>query len=82
MRTRTASLWVGIGVSLLVLIALVIFMMQNTEMVEVTFLGATGSAPLAAVCLISGIAVGVVVLLVGALRIHQLRRRVKHDRHP
>lgn len=81
-RTRTASLWVGIGVSLLVLIALVIFLMQNTEVVEVTFLGATGSAPLAVVCLISGIGVGIVVLLVGALRIAQLRRRVKHDRRP
>ena len=81
-RTRTASLWVGIGVSLLVLIALVIFLMQNTEVVEVTFLGATGSAPLAVVCLISGIAVGIVVLLVGALRIAQLRRRVKHARRP
>lgn len=81
-RTRTASLWVGIGVSFLLLIALVIFLIQNTEMVEVTFLGATGSAPLAVVCLISGLGVGIVVLLVGALRIGQLRRRVKRDRRP
>lgn len=82
MRTRTASLWVGIGVSFLLLIALVIFLMQNTEKVSVTFLGATGSAPLAIVCLISGLGVGIVVLLVGAVRIGQLRRRVKHDRRP
>lgn len=82
MRTRTASLWVGIGVSFLVLIALVIFLMQNTEKVSVTFLGATGSAPLAIVCLISGLGVGIVVLLVGAVRIAQLRRRVKHERRP
>ncbi|GMA30036.1 LapA family protein [Litorihabitans aurantiacus] len=80
LHTRTASVWVGLIVGVLVLIALVIFLLQNTEMVEVNFLGATGTAPLAVVCLIAGIGVGLVVLVVGALRIGQLRRRVKHDR--
>ncbi|WP_454049860.1 DUF1049 domain-containing protein [Cellulomonas sp. Marseille-Q8402] len=61
---------------MLLLIALVVFMLQNTGPVAVSFLGMSGTAPLALALLISGLAVGLVVLMSGALRIGQLRRRM------
>jgi lipopolysaccharide assembly protein A len=78
-RSRTSAAWVGLCVGALVLVALVVFMMQNTAPVEVTFLGATGTAPLALELLIAGLGVGVVALVLGALRIGQLRRRIHAD---
>ncbi|MCR6688862.1 lipopolysaccharide assembly protein LapA domain-containing protein [Cellulomonas sp.] len=80
MRSRTGAAWVGVCVGVLVLIALVVFMMQNTTPVEVTFLGMSGSAPLALVLLIAGIGVGLIALVIGSLRIGQLRRRIRSDR--
>ncbi|GIG20315.1 hypothetical protein Cch01nite_10390 [Cellulomonas chitinilytica] len=80
-RTRTGAAWVGLCVGALVLVGLVVFMLQNTAPVEVTFLGATGTAPLALELLIAGLGVGVVALVLGALRIGQLRRRIRTDQH-
>lgn len=80
-RSRTSAAWFGVCVGALVLVALVVFMMQNTEPVQVVFLGMAGSAPLALVLLIAGLGVGLVALVVGALRIGQLRRRIRADRH-
>jgi len=73
---------VGICAGALVLVALVVFMMQNTTPVEVAFLGMVGSAPLALVLLIAGLGVGLVAIVVGGLRIGQLRRRVRDGLHP
>jgi putative membrane protein len=76
-RTRTGATWVGICVGAIVLVALVIFMMQNTAQVDVTFLGMHGSAPLALMLLIAGVGVGIIALVVGTLRIGQLKRRIR-----
>ena len=76
-RTRTGATWVGICVGAIVLVALVIFMMQNTARVDVTFLGMHGSAPLALMLLIAGVGVGIIALVVGTLRIGQLKRRIR-----
>jgi len=75
-RSRTGAVWVGIVVGTLVLIALIIFMLQNTDEVEVHFLGWTGTAPLAIALLIAGVGVGLIALVVGTLRIAQLKRRL------
>jgi|GEM_PF-405079 len=80
-RSRTSAAWVGLCVGALVLVALVVFMMQNTAPVEVTFLGGTGTAPLALELLIAGLGVGIVALVLGALRIGQLRRRIHSDQN-
>lgn len=73
--TRTSAAWFGICIGVLVLIGLVVFMLQNTGPVAVSFLGMSGTAPLALALLIAGLGVGVVVLTFAALRIGQLRRR-------
>ena len=73
--TRTSAAWLGICVGVLVLVALVVFMLQNTGPVAVSFLGLSGTAPLALTLLIAGLGVGIVVLVSASLRIGQLRRR-------
>ncbi|PFG41498.1 putative integral membrane protein [Isoptericola jiangsuensis] len=78
-RSRVGALWVGICVAALVLVALIVFMLQNTKPVLVTFLGLQGSVPLAVALLIAGVGVGVIALVIGTIRITQLRRRL-HDR--
>lgn len=75
-RTRTGSAWVAIVVGVAVLALLIVFMLQNTVPVEVAFLGLTGTAPLALTLLIAGVGFAVVTLVVGSLRIGQLRRRI------
>ncbi|ACZ29196.1 hypothetical protein Xcel_0157 [Xylanimonas cellulosilytica DSM 15894] len=77
-RSRAGALWVGICVAALVLVALIVFMLQNTEPVLVSFLGMEGTVPLAIALLIAGVGVGIVALVIGTVRITQLRRRRHH----
>jgi uncharacterized integral membrane protein len=77
-RTRASAAWVGVCIAALLLVALIIFMLQNTQPVQVSFLGMQGSVPLALALLIAGIGVGVVALVIGTIRISQLRRRISH----
>lgn len=79
-RTRVGAAWVGIAIAALLLVLLIVFMLQNTAPVDVTFLGMTGTAPLALTLLIAGVGVGLVALAVGSVRIGQLRHRIGADR--
>jgi uncharacterized integral membrane protein len=65
---------VGICAAALAFVALIIFMLQNTRSVEVTFLWMHGTLPLALALLIAGVGVGVTAMIVGTARITQLRR--------
>jgi uncharacterized integral membrane protein len=64
----------------LVLLLLAVFILQNTQKVQVSFLGWDGSAPLAAALLIATVAGALLVATAGLLRILQLRRRVRRGR--
>lgn len=77
--SRAGATWVAlVGVGLL-LVLLVIFILQNTQSVQVSFLGFDGRAPLA-VCLIIAAAAGILLTaLAGTLRILQLRHRVRRE---
>lgn len=75
--TRTSAAWAGIAVGAAVLVLLIVFMLQNTVPVEVSFLGLHATAPLALTLLIAGLGFAVVTLVVGSLRIGQLRRRIR-----
>jgi uncharacterized integral membrane protein len=55
---------------------LVIFMLQNTGSVSVSFLWLDGSLPLGLALLIAGVGVGILVTIVGTARIAQLRHRM------
>lgn len=77
--SRAGATWVAlVGVGVL-LVLLVIFVLQNTQSVQVAYLGFNGRAPLA-VCLIIAAAAGILLTaLAGSLRILQLRHRVRRE---
>ena len=79
-RSRAGAVWVGICIAAALLIVLVIFMLQNTRPVLVTFFSLEGTVPLAIALLIAGIGVGLIALVVGTIRIGQLRRRLSQER--
>jgi uncharacterized integral membrane protein len=78
--SRTSGAWLAVVVLAVLLLLLVIFIAQNTQDVEVSFLGWDGQAPLAISLLIAALVGIVIAIVAGALRILQLRRRVRRVR--
>lgn len=79
--SRTSGVWIAAFLLAFLLVLLIIFVVQNTQKVHVSFLGWDGQAPLAVALLVAVVAGLVVTGTAGALRILQLRRRVKRDQH-
>jgi len=80
-HTRIGAAWVGVCAAAAVLVVLIVFMLQNTGSVEITFLGMHGTLPLALALLIAGVGVAIIAMVVGTARITQLRRRLSDRRH-
>ena len=72
-RTRAGRVWLALIPALIFLILLIVFIAENGQRVEVKFFGASGHISLALALLISAVAGAVLVLLVGSVRIMQLR---------
>jgi putative membrane protein len=75
--TRAGRVWVGLCLTAVVFVALIVFLLQNTRTTRVSFLWMEGSAPLAVALLIAAVAATLLTLLVGTVRIGQLRRRAR-----
>ena len=73
-RTATSRAWFGVWVAVAALVVLIVFMLQNTRSVEITFLWMHGSVPLALALLIAGVGAAILAMAVGTARISQLRR--------
>lgn len=78
--TRTATAWLGVCTAAVVLVVLIVFMLQNTRSVSVTFLWMHGSVPLALALLVAGVGTAILAMAVGAARIGQLRRLARRRR--
>jgi uncharacterized integral membrane protein len=76
-RTRVSGTWVAVIVALIILIFLLVFILQNLATATVAFLGMNGSLPLGVAMLLSAIGGAVLVALIGAARIMQLRKATK-----
>jgi uncharacterized integral membrane protein len=76
-RTKTSAVWVGLIAAAIVLIALLIFIGQNSKSVTVHYLGANGRVPLAIALLLSSVAGLLIAAIPGTVRILQLRRAIK-----
>jgi uncharacterized integral membrane protein len=76
-RTRAGSTWVMVCVAVFLLIALIIFVAQNSGSVEVSFLSLHGRFSLAVALLAAAAAGCVLTLVIGTTRILQLRRIVR-----
>ncbi|GGN74553.1 hypothetical protein GCM10010112_44810 [Actinoplanes lobatus] len=73
-RTRAGSTWSGICAAALLSVVLIVFIGQNSRSVQVNFLGMGGSLPLALALLIAAAGAAILVMVVGTVRIAQLRR--------
>jgi uncharacterized integral membrane protein len=79
--TRTGATWFGICAAALLFVVLIVFMLQNTGTVQVSFLWMDGTLPLALALLIAGVGAAIVTMVIGAARITQLRRLSRRQRH-
>ncbi|MFC9354837.1 lipopolysaccharide assembly LapA domain-containing protein [Arthrobacter sp. NPDC057013] len=83
--TRAGMIWVAVASALVVLVLLIIFILQNQELVQVKFFGLEGAVSLGMSLFIAAVGGGVLVAMAGAARIIQLRaaahrRRVQASR--
>jgi uncharacterized integral membrane protein len=74
--------WLAVCAGALLGIGLVIFIAQNTQKVEVSFLWMQGTTPMAVAMLVSAVAGAATAVVVGTARIVQLRRAVRADHRP
>ncbi len=72
-QTRLSGAWTAIVVGLVALVVILIFILQNQQSVEVSFLPFHGQLPLAVALLFALILGAVIVFAFGAARILQLR---------
>lgn len=75
--TRAAALWSALIAGFLVLAVLLVFVAQNPESTQLTFLGWHWSLPLGVSILLAAVGGGLVTVLAGTVRIVQLRRAAK-----
>ncbi|TCP43671.1 putative integral membrane protein [Tamaricihabitans halophyticus] len=78
-RTRTGVTWVGVIVFAAVLVLLLIFILQNTQAVQISYLGASGHVSLAVAMLLAAVAGVLLTAIAGSLRIWQLRRHLRRS---
>lgn len=79
--TRAAVIWSAVAVSLVVLVLLIIFFIQNQDMVVVKFLGFEGRLAQGVAFFIAAVGGGILVAIAGGARILQLRHNVKRRRN-
>jgi uncharacterized integral membrane protein len=72
-RSRPKRAWIGLGAASAVLLLLIIFIAQNTARADVSFLGLSGSLPLAAALLAAALAGAVLTAVVGLTRLRRAR---------
>jgi uncharacterized integral membrane protein len=75
--SRTSRSWISLAALVVLLILLVVFIAQNTQRVQVSFLGWDGHPPLSVALLIAAVAGAALAVIVATLRIWQVRRRVR-----
>jgi lipopolysaccharide assembly protein A len=79
-RTRTSGVWVAVGFFAVVLLLLLIFILQNSTQVSVSYLGLHGRLPLGVALLLAAVCGVLLVVLAGAARISQLRAVARRHR--
>lgn len=73
-RSRVGGVWGALVAAAIVLLFLLIFVLQNGQRVEVSFLGANGTLPMGVALLLAAVFGVLLVALPGTARIIQLRR--------
>jgi putative membrane protein len=82
-QTRLSAVWTALAVAIVALAAILVFILQNQQSVELSFVTFHGHLPLAIALLFAMMLGAVIVLASGAARILQLRgvaRRARRTR--
>src|SRR5437660_8542398 len=72
-RTRLSGAWTAVVIGLVALVAILVFILQNQQSVQVSFLFFSGHLPLAVALLFAMILGALIVFTFGAARLLQLR---------
>src|ERR1700730_11580026 len=80
-RTRLSGAWTALVVGVLALVVILVFILQNLQSVELSFLVFHGRLPLAIALLFAAILGAVLVMAFGGARIRQLRMVASRARH-
>ena len=80
-RSRISGTWVGVIIATLVLALLLVFILQNTKRVKISYFAAHGAMPLGVALLLAAIGGVLFAAMVGSLRIWQLRHRFSDTEH-
>jgi uncharacterized integral membrane protein len=81
-RTRTSTAFNALIAGAIVLILLLIFILENTQSVKVSYLGASGHLALGIALLLAAVGGAVLVGTLGTARIAQVRRHAKRRGRP
>jgi uncharacterized integral membrane protein len=80
--TRLSGAWTAAVVAIVLVVAMLIFILQNGREVPISFVSAHGHLPLGVAMLFSAVVGAVIVVGCGAARILQLRRVAKRRSRP
>ena len=80
-RTRVGGVWVAAAFFALVLLLLLIFILENSQSVEISYFGTHGHLPLGVALLFAAVLGILLVVIPGTWRIIQLRRAARQQRH-
>ena len=78
-RTPLSGFWAALAVSIAVLVVLIVFVLENSQKVTISFFGAHGHLDAGLALLISAVIGGLVVVFAGTARILQMRSRHRHN---
>ena len=84
--TRTSMVWTMVGIGVILLVAILVFILQNGQRVRVRFLMVDGTLQLGVALLFAALLGALLVLVAGAARVLQLRvvarRHRRTDQEP
>ena len=76
-RTRVSGIWVASIAAVVVLLLLLIFILQNGDRVKINIFGANPTLPLGVALLLAAVLGALLVALIGAARVVQLRHTAR-----
>jgi lipopolysaccharide assembly protein A len=79
-HTRISGLWVAVALFAVILLLLLIFVLQNSKTVDISYFGAHGHLPLGVALLLAAVCGVLLVVFAGAARISQLRAVARKHR--
>lgn len=78
--TRAAAAWAGVAFAVVLLVLLIVLILQNQADVEVRYFGVVETLPLGVALLISSVLGATIVLIIGVIRLTQLRVNARRMR--